>query len=300
MEATKFIEVEGKKFEFVKTRTYTDFSIYKSGDLYLRIGPKDIVTSELSFHKNLLELDFPVAKIVSEGELGGKFYYIETSQGNNLLGKIFADDFKKFDYVREPNFDLLLDISKRFARAQLKTVKKEKNYESFYIGVHVDYIIDELPGLKDKVLQAFAKVKERTFLLPTVVTHGDFNPFNLLERGVIDFGNNFEGIAGYDLVSNIYQTYFFPNEDGFEYQRRYEFTPGQVGRYFDSLNIIYIEAGLPRLSSFLSEFILMRAIWSAVRMRQTPKLQAWRYKNFELLLSAYLKDEDISKIIIDM
>ncbi|MBI3632792.1 MAG: phosphotransferase [Candidatus Vogelbacteria bacterium] len=300
MEPEEYIEVEGKRFEFVKTRTYTDFSIYKSGDLYLRIGSKNIVTSELNFHKKLLEWEFPVAKITSEGELEGRYYYIETSQGDNLLGNLFVDDYKDFGSVTDRSFDILLDISKRFARAQLKTAKEEKNYESFYIGVHVDYLLEELPHLKEKILQAFEKIKERTFYLPAVITHGDFNPHNLLEKGVIDFGNNFEGIAGYDLVSNIYQTYFFPVGDGFESQRRYEFASGQVGRYFESINMIFIEFGLPRLSIFLSEFILMRAIWSAVRMDHTPKLQAWRYQNFEILLNAYLEDKDISKIIIYM
>ena len=136
--------------------------------------------------------------------------------------------------------------------------------------------------------------------MPTVITHGDFNPYNLLEKGIIDFGNNFEGIAGYDTVSNIFQTYFFPNDIGFESQRRYEFTSGQVDRYLDSMNIIFIEYGLPRVSIFLSEFILSRAVWSAVRMQQAPRLQAWRYQNLETLLNGYLAGEDISKIIIDI
>ncbi len=300
MEAEKYIEIEGKRFEFVKTRTYTPFYIYKCEDLYLRIGPKEIVESELNFHKNLLEKDFPVARIVSEGVMGERSYYIETSQGEHLLGNLFADDFKKFEYVREPNFDLLLDISKQFTRAQLKTAKKEKNYESFYLGIHIDYILEERPDLKDKILQAFEMIKDRTYLMPTVITHGDFNPYNLLEKGIIDFGNNFEGIAGYDTVSNIFQTYFFPNDIGFESQRRYEFTSGQVDRYLDSMNIIFIEYGLPRVSIFLSEFILSRAVWSAVRMQQAPRLQAWRYQNLETLLNGYLAGEDISKIIIDI
>lgn len=287
------ITVDGKTFAHVKTREYTPVSIYQNEDSFLRIGPKDLILPELNLHKNLLEFDFPVPKIISEGEKDGKYYYIETSLGKILLGDIFWEDYKKSGFVSDDNFKILLSLTEKFAKAQIKTAKSEKAFESFYYGVHMDYILEELPHLKEKIITAFEKVKERLSASPIILTHGDFNAYNLFEEGIIDFGNSFEAPAGYDLVSNIYHTYLFPKGGDFESTRRYEFSTKQINDYFSLMDDIYLQNNFPKLSDFISEFIFTRTIWSAVRMQRYPKVQEWRYKKFEKILENYLSDGDV-------
>lgn len=140
---------------------------------------------------------------------------------------------------------------------------------------------------------AFEKVKERLSSSPTILTHGDFNAYNLFEEGIIDFGNSFEASAGYDLVSNIYHTYLFPKGGDFESTRRYEFSTKQINDYFSLVDDIYLQNNFPKLSDFIGEFIFTRTIWSAVRMQRYPKVQEWRYKKFEKILENYLSDGDV-------
>ena len=291
------ITIDGKVFYHVKTRAYTPVSIYKNEDSFLRIGPKDLIMPELDLHKRLLRFAFPVPQIVSEGEIDGKYYYIEASLGENLLGEMFCEDCEKSGTISGANFQKFLSVTEKFAKAQLKTAESETAFESFYHGVHIDYILKELPYLKEKTLAAFEKIKSRLSVMPTVLTHGDFNAYNLFEGGVIDFGNSFEAPAGYDLMSNIYQTYLFPKGEGFEMTRGYEFSAKQIEEYFSLLDDVYAQNNLPKLSDFADDFILVRTIWSAVRMQKKPKIQKWRYEKFEKILEGYLSGKNLAEIM---
>lgn len=292
------IIINGEIYSHVKTREYEPVSIYRNKDSFLRIGPKDLVFSELNLHKKLIQFDFPVPKIIAEGEIDGRYYYIETSLGEHLLGDIFWKDYKESaSVVSESNVKKLVYITGQFARAQIKTGNHNNSLESFYYGAHVDYMIEELPFLKERILEAFEKVKTRISSLPSVLTHGDLNVYNIFEKGIIDFGSSFESPIGYDLVSNIFQTYFFPKNGDFESIRRYEFSEEQISDYFFEMDAIYAENNLPKLSEYANDFLFTRAIWSAVRMEKYPKLQAWRYEKFEKMLNAYVADEGLDDSI---
>jgi len=291
MDAPKSLTMNGKTFSHVKTRGYTPVSIYRGQGEFLRIGPKDIIGEELTLHKKLLEFDFPIPQILSEGEIDNQYYYVETSLGDTLLGDIFWDDTKKRGFVTDENFQKLLSLVEKFTRAQLKTAEKKDASESFYFGLHMQYLIEELPQMKEKILTGFEKLKKRTALLPVVITHGDFNPYNFFEAGVIDFGNAFDAPAGYDLVTNIYHAFLFPKEGDFEAMRRYDFSENQIAEYLSLIDSIYIENNLPKPSDFTEDFMFGRMIWSAVRMQKLPKIQKWRYEKFERVLESYLKGD---------
>lgn len=284
------ILINGKIFSYVKTRTYAPVSVYRGENEFLRIGPKEVIVKELNLHKKLLKFDFPIPQILSEGERNGQYYYIETSLGDIIFGDIFREDTNKNGSITDENFQKLLILIERFTRAQLKTAENNKIFENFYFGIHVDYLIEELPHLQNKIVAGFEKLKTRISPLPLVITHGDFNPHNFLENGVIDFENIFSAPAGYDIVSNVYHSFLFPKEGDFEIIRRYEFLDDQINDYFSLINFVYTENNLPKLSDFAEDFMFGRMIWSAVRMQRCPKIQAWRYKKFEEILENYLSD----------
>jgi hypothetical protein len=292
------ITVGGKTFSHVKTREHSPVSIYRNEDSFLRIGPKDLILPELNMHKNLLEFNFPVPEIISEGEKDGRYYYTENSLGETLLAIMFREDYEKHGFVSDGNFKKFLSVTEKFAEAQIKTARKEDALESFYYGAHVDNILEELPYLKEKILKAFEKVKKRTSALPSVLTHGDLNAYNFFEKGVIDFGSAFEAPAGYDLITNIYHIYNFPKPGDYEITRKYEFSAKQINNYVSLLDDIYLGNNLPRLSDFTDDFIFMRAIWAAAKMQRYPKLQEWRYEKFERILKNYSSSKDTTQIML--
>ncbi len=291
------ITIGGKVYEHVKTREYTPVSIYQGNGEFLRIGPKDLIAPELNLHKKLLGYGFPVPAILSEGEQDEKFYYTEQSFGDDLLGDVFWKDCIKENRISDEHFSSLLNLSEQFAQAQLKTASTDRDDESFYLGIHMDYVLEELPEIKADILAAFEKIKVRTAGLPTVLTHGDFNAYNLFEGGVIDFGSIHNSPAGYDMVNNIYHTYNFPKTGDYESKRRYEFTQEQIKQYFASMDKIYLQAGLPKLSDFTEDFILGKTIWSVTRMQRYPKVQKWRYDRFKQMLAEYLAGKSIMQIL---
>lgn len=212
----RIITINNESFKYVKTRVYTPVSIYRSSDTFLKIGPKDLIQKELRAHKNLLKLGFPVAEIIKQGPVGeNNYYYAEKSLGDNHFGHIFSEDYEKTGVVSEKHFTNLLLVTEKFAEAQIKSATKEYFLQDFYLGVNINYIIEELPYLKKNILEAFEKAVKKLSVFPFVITHGDFNPHNLFTKGVIDFMETFYAPAGKD----------------YELVRRYEFSPEQIKQY---------------------------------------------------------------------
>jgi Phosphotransferase enzyme family len=142
-----------------------------------------------------------------------------------------------------------------------------------------------------------ARIENRIQSLPSVLTHGDFNPFNILEGGVIDWERGSYTPLGYDLTSNITQTFFFPLGGDFEYTASYRYSHEQIAEYWKRLDAICTEAGLAPISDYRNDFIFCRCVWSVVRMDRWPKIQAWRNELHKKLLAAYLQGDDLSEFL---
>lgn len=128
-------------------------------------------------------------------------------------------------------------------------------------------------------MTAWEKIKIDLATVPFVLCHGDFNAYNILPDGVIDFETTFNGPKGYDLVSAAASIEWFPTEGDYEIFAKYSFTPKQK----QTLLSLQSEA-----STHFNALILLRSVWGVVRMHHTPKLQAWRYAKFQKLIDEYL------------
>ena len=138
--------------------------------------------------------------------------------------------------------------------------------------------------MKTALKHAYQKTVKHLSGFPFVITHGDFTPFNIFPKGVIDFEDTFMGPAGYDVgsVSELYK--WFPTSRRYEFYRHYQFTRAQRTRYLYDMDSIYTEHGLPKISDYLGDFNFAKGVWFAVRMQRLPKLQQFRYKLLKSLL----------------
>ncbi len=294
------MNIAGKEYKHVKDRSYGLGSIYTDGGSFLRIGEEKLIKEELAFHKKIQRYGFPVADILAEGEnQPGQYYYIETSFGDQLLADVFAEEYKEQGYVSEENFNKMLAVVSDFARAQYQTASTESSFDEFYRGIKCGDLLKEKPELAEKADEVFEKIEERLRVFPRVLTHGDLNPHNVFPKGVIDFANSYEAPFGFDIVSNLFTTYFFPESPTFEFQRRSQFSEEQRQRYMSYFDKLFKEWNLPKLSEYLSEFIIARGVWACVWMAEWPKIQTWRYGKIEKMMDAYLRDEDVTKILIE-
>ncbi len=289
----KTLKIGSDSFEFVSTRVYDPVSVYRGKDTFMRMGPRELVRKELELHRELLSKEFPVPEIVKEGETEGRYFYIEKSVGTSLLTYAFQDDCLKKGQISMRNFSTFLNLTRRFADAQLSTVTSGRPGSDFRQGIYLPYIMTEFPELKDSIKEAFDMLNDRVSVFPTVLTHGDLNPHNFLKEGIIDFGSAFRGYAGYDVVGNIYHTYLFPKTGDYENMRSYEFTSQQFITYFKAIDEIYEKHGLPKISDYQNDFLLAKTIWSAARMIYRPKMQKWRFDLLKRLTLDYLRGKSI-------
>lgn len=274
------VELEGTVFEFVKSQRDDKSAVYKGPNSYLRIGNPEKIQSDLAFHKRMESAGFPVAKLIAEGYLDGKAYFIESSVGEKTLSKTFAEDTETTGAISQESFDHFLNIAGQFARAQLRTQTSERNIEEFADGIHLDILCQELPQHAERIQTRFKKVQERTTELPFVISHGDFNPHNLYSGGVIDLEDSYHAPFGHDLIGGIISIDYFPDSQEFEYFAKYRFSEEQKIKYLEFLDGVCDEQGLPKLSSFESDFEFTRAVWLLVRMNKWPKIQKFRYDKF--------------------
>ncbi|MDD5050708.1 MAG: phosphotransferase [Candidatus Pacebacteria bacterium] len=293
------ITVLGKSYTHVRTRHQVPVSIYKGNGTFLRIGPKELIEKEVQFHKKLVHFGYPMARIISEGQYEDKSYFIENSLGEFHFGQLCAEDFAKNGSVSDFLFQSLLAITKKYAEAQLQTASKDPfNEEAFQKLIQFETILKEAPHLKEKSESCMKKVESHIKELPTVITHGDFNPHNIFEKGVIDWERTAHAPAGYDLVTNITQIFFFPHEGNYEYMGKYVFSKQQVGLYWSEIDALYESKGLPKLSDYANDFIFCRSVWSVVRMEKWPNIQKWRYTLHEKIMDVYLKGENLTELLL--
>lgn len=279
------IDIEGKTFTFV-TRQRGDISaIYRSDNLYVRIGDPERIRRDLALHKRMKEAGFPVASIVAEGEYGNEAYFVESSLGNEHLGATFAADVEQTGSIGHESFGRFLNVAEQFARAQLGTVTETRDFDAFSRGILLEKLCEELPDYARRLRQRFAEAQANLAPLPFVLTHGDFNPNNLYPAGVIDLEDSFQGPYGYDLVGAVAHIDSFPDSHEYEYFAKYRFTPEQRNLYQEMIDRVSSEASQPSPTQFSEDLEFCRAVWLAAGIPHTPKLQRFRY---DFVISRFL------------
>ncbi len=291
------IKIGNHIYTYVKERENAPILVYRSDNTFLRIGPRELLEKEKIFHQKLFDLGFPVPQILEEGEKEGQYYFVESSVGSEHFGDIFKEDMQKDGVISDENFTRFLQIAKKFAEAQLKETSVI-NWQTFEGVLHANILFEELPVLREKSIFALKKARERTQELPAVLSHGDFNPYNIFEKGCIDLEHFSTAPAGYDVITNIFHFKMFPRGDAYEHPQKYRFSKEQIDKYFLEIDTIYQSKGLPAISRYKDDFSFCRSIWSTGRMARWPRLQKWRYRLYEELLNSYLQDKDMSSVKI--
>ena len=280
------VVIEGQTFSLVRVQRGGDTAVYRGDGVYLRLGNPVKIKESLARHQQMLRSGFPVAEVKSEGEFGDQYYFIEDSLGDQRFGgEIFNQEVVGSGQISDETFARFLEITKRYAEAQIATTTNEKNIPEFAEGIHLGVMCDELPGLADALQARFKQATDRLADFPFAFTHGDFNPHNLYPNGVIDFEDSFQGPIGYDIVTNLFHPENFAVGSEYEYVSGYQFTEDQKQLYRDTFDSLYVEHNLPAISKVWEDLAFCRALWSASNMQAWPHLQRFRY---DLIKSRFL------------
>ncbi len=287
----KTVTINEELFSQVKERR-RGVGIYANASRtrYVRMGATQDVRRELAFQKELLQGGFPVAAVLQQGTYGLLAYWIEESLGAAHFGDLFAVDMEHDGVISDLRFDQFLEIVVRFQQAQQKTMRTiSLDGENLMQTVYFEELVKELPDAQAKMWDAWHKMTRVLKTLPLCLTHGDFLPNNIMERGVIDLADHFEGPIGFDMVNAITTSYWFPGTMGFEYRRRSSFSESQIDTYLEAVRSYTADQRSWDILDYFDSLFLLRACWWTVRNQDMPLLQEWRYERFLELVDLFLE-----------
>lgn len=248
---------------------------------YLRIGDPHVIHCEYAFHQRLLQQHYPVPALVGQGTLrSGDAYMLEVAVGDEKFGSLFGRECHELGSITPATYHSFIHVVECYVRAQEQQLLTSHDTESLRQGVQIPILISELPEETPVWLALWEKIKHDVDEMPWTLCHGDFNSFNILPGGVIDFEDPFEGPIGYDLMCAITSNSWFPECGDFECLTTIRFTPNHFKQLFDIS---------PQVLDQFDALFLLRAIWAVVRMHDRPKLQAWRYRLFREAVQCYLQ-----------
>ncbi|MFZ5391341.1 MAG: phosphotransferase [Patescibacteria group bacterium] len=261
------MEINGQQWLYVKDRFLGRGRVYCLPDnsQYLRVGPIEKIAAEVAFLRQLNNYNFPVPKIINQGEYDNFGYYIEESVGQFSFGDRFRQEYLVNGRVSSETFSNYCKMSIRFLVAQFKSAKDANGISTNELrkGICVDNVVTENPDISvDYLNDVLSKVENKLKVLPLSLTHGDFSPFNVFNNGVVDFEHNFIGPIGYDVLTGpLYESFWDYKESNGESQLLFCFSEEQLVYYFNQINQVAAHYGISDFSVFKDSFLLLKAIW---------------------------------------
>ncbi len=293
--------IDGKEYTYIKSRLIGG-KVFCSEDKreYVRTANHAEITGEVNMTKELYERGFPVPEIVASGMVDEETaYYIEKSIGDRVFGEIFMEETEKSGHVSEESFDAFLKVIIKYCKAQFD----EKNFvphnkEAFTGVIDVANTLRNNPPSQEMsalFTEAYTLASERVLDLPWGYIQPDLNAFNILHDGIIDFELAGFGPVGYDVLTNVHFGRMWPKK-----RVAYVFSNDQVARYVREVDIVAQEKGLPTLSEYENDFLVLKAIWSTGKDKESedhpesrPAFWKWRADLRDWCIKQYLKGEKI-------
>lgn len=278
-----------KEWQFVKERgALAHFGdVYRSADagFYLRTGPAAAIDAEAEFGREMGRQGFPVPEVTEIGKLLDDLgYFIEKSVGTDNFGDLLGGEYAVEGSISDKTFAAFCKISLRFLTAQLKLSSRQDQPTQLRRGIQLENVLHQNPDVADLLQQAVAKAEDRMQALPLVLTHGDLSPFNILPGGVIDFEARFIAPAGLDAITCIafQRLWDHPTPQGTGTMRLWDFTSHQIAYFLAQADTLFLAEGLPALSIYFDDFLMLKAIWALSYERpedtSSPQARRWRWR----------------------
>jgi len=301
MKKTEDILVRGKRFTYVKSRLMGgQVFVSQNKTEYLRTADAAEIAGEVHLTKDLFERGFPVPEVAATGVLeNGTAYYIEKAIGERIFGEIFMDETKAGGRVSDETFDAFLQVIKTYCKAQFNSKNFIPRDTDALAGVialaNVMRNNPPSPEMSAMFSEAYERASKRVAALPWGYVQADLNAFNILREGVIDFELAGFGPVGYDAITNVHFGRMWPKE-----RVVYVFSDDQVAKYIAEIDKIAQEKGLPAMSEYENDFLVLKAMWSSAKDKESeddPESHAdfweWRVNMRDWCIRQYLNGEKI-------
>lgn len=310
-EQPEVIDINGELFDVVKPTRLLPGMVLKSKtrDVYARLGPKESALEEQIHTVSLQERGFPVATILDSGDYGdGQWYFIEESLGKETFHAQFASEYKQFGAVSDETFARYKAIMQRYIEAQFSGrnrshITATEFLENVIPDSHIVANYAQCNKDVERYHEAIAAAATKLANTPMGVLQYDLNPFNILDRGMIDFELVGYGPLGYDTLLVSLWHRWFTSDTTSRYPIAYYLSESQITTISDMVDAAAHTAGVPSPRQYMQEFLLIKSAWgfsSTKSIHDEPESKQafyhYRAQIVEHCVDAYLKGEVIDPL----
>jgi len=272
------ITIDGENYTLLGLQK-SGTGVYRGRSAYVRLGSPDVIAKDLALHREMEKQKFPVSPLLSEGEFESQAYFAEKPLGEKSFRARFQETYERTGSLDEHDVRECAAVLKKLYSAQLKNTR-DWDPEEFAHGIRLAQLCTELPQHADALRARFALALERLRKLPGVLTHGDCNPSNMYEGGVIDLEDSFYGPLGYDVVSAVYSIEWSPLTRDYEFYAQYRFTDEEKDVFMKAIDVLSKKHSSPGLLPFIGDLQFCRVVWLCSGMGEWPRTQQWRFEKF--------------------
>jgi hypothetical protein len=250
--------------------------------------------AEAAAHRRMLELGYPVARILRTGCRDDVPYLIEESLGTTTLGDRFALEHGADGHISDQGFASYLAVAERYAEAQASAVAVAGPAAlSRLIGLEAAVVlVADVEGL---LREAFAAAQSTVEQLPRALVHPDLHAFNMCPGGVIDLEDVDWGPAGYDVATAP----FVQELCGLADSGARWFSEGQVAEYLAMVDRVFADHGLPVPTDRLDALLVCRAIALCAKQHPVPAVRAAREGVLRRVIDGFLSGVGVRSVLRD-
>ncbi len=291
----KELVVQDTRFHWVSERRAMTH-VYQSGDQesFLRMGPASVIRANLEQHSRLSKAGIPLPEVTWSGTLATGYAYIERSLGREHYGDIISREQVASRKISDSTFQHLLDLTRALHSSAAK-LTSARDWNSLREVANISNLKRLRPDFSQRLEQAWDKMAATFAALPWVFTHGDFTPFNIFPKGIIDLEDAHYGPLGYDLASLMSTHAWFPDNRQIEFFRLYAYSPSQQKAFFDLAAQLYPGRLTEDVYEIIEAQSMLRGMWACVLTHHLPKLQEFRFELMDRLLRFYVCGRPISQ-----
>lgn len=252
--------------------------------------PSDEITKEVVLYQKLKAHGVPLPALLGcETQIDDIGRMKEESLKWKLYAELFAEQYEKNGTVWTDLLSAFIAYQMRHLDAQQRIINDTTIIDSQFDKT--PYLYSEWFLSHELIDRMQKQLNTDLATLPQAWNHGDHNPYNIFEDGIIDLEDWFFGPVWYDSITALTQNFWFPRagEEG-ELTRQFMFTHEQLLSAFTELTTHSLGINFTD-SRIFGALFLLRWIFVTVKSNATPILETYRYKKMQKAIEAYLQGE---------
>lgn len=261
--------IKGELFDIIKPTRLRDGKVLRSKEreVYARIGVKQAALEEQIHTVSLYERGFPVARVLDSGDHSdSEWYFVEESLGHAPFHEQFANEYSSAGEVSDETFERYAAVVGRYIDAQFAPANRTSIAAEEFVELTIpdEHIVGNYAACKKDVDRYKTAVELATRRLegsPMGVLQLDLNPYNILDRGVIDFELVGYGPLGYDTLLVSLWHRWFTSDQSSRYSVAYYLTESQVATIAQEVSDASNHADVPDPAQYMQEFLLIKSAW---------------------------------------